>query len=530
MQIAVTIVAFALAFSVCGLAIAAETASPSGPGLRYYYPVAPADPPQVFDVDVCVYGDTPGGIAAAIQARRLGRTSALFCFGRHIGGMTAGGLSATDVGNAKAIGGMAREFYDRVGMMRGFRPSKARETFLAMLKEAGVPVHLEHRLAKVIKDGPRITEIAFENGNRARARIFVDATYEGDLLAGAGVSYHVGRESNDMYQETLNGKQFRNTHNFVVPVDPYKVEGDPSSGLLWGISDEAPGKAGEGDRHVQAYNFRMFLSSAEDRIPFPRPPGYDPARYALLVRYLARHPHVPFQLREGDSNNTGGFSTDYIGGSDAWPEADYATRERIFQDHVNYQQGLMFFAANDPSVPADLRQKVSRFGLAAGEFTATGGWPPQLYVREGRRMVSDYVMTEHNCLGKVVAEDGIGLASYNMDSHNCRRIVIDGKVRNEGDVQVKCPQPYPISYRSIVPREKQCTNLLVPVCLSSTHIAYGSIRMEPVFMILGQSAATAGVLALESNVPVQRVDYAKLKQRLVAMGQILQWNPSPLSP
>ena len=530
MRILFRLVLLTAALAIRGLAVAAETAPPAGPGLRYYYPVPPADPPKVFDVDICVYGDTPAGIAAAIQARRLGKTSALFCFGRNVGGMTAGGLSATDVGNAKAIGGMAREFYDRVGMLRGFRPSKAQQVFLEMLKEANVPVHLEHRLAKVAKDGPRITEIAFENGNRAAAKVFIDATYEGDLLAAADVSYHVGRESNDTYKETLNGKQFRNAHNFAVAVDPYKVEGDPASGLLWGISSAEPGETGQGDRHVQAYNFRMFLSSAEDRIPFPKPPGYDPARYALLARYLARHPHVPFQLREGDSNNTGGFSTDYIGGSDAWPEADYPTREKIFQDHVNYQQGLMFFAANDPSVPADLRQKVSRFGLAAGEFVQTGGWPHQLYIREGRRMVSDYVMTEHNCLGKVVAEDGIGLASYNMDSHNCRRIVIDGKVRNEGDVQVKCPRPYPVSYRSIVPRANECTNLLVPVCLSSTHIAYGSIRMEPVFMVLGQSAAVAGSMAIGAGIPVQKVKYPKLRAKLVEMGQIVQWTPPAVSP
>jgi hypothetical protein len=498
--------------------------------LRYYYPVPPIKPPQVVKADVCVYGGTPAGVMAAIQASRLGKSAVLVVFRKHVGGMTSAGLTASDLGKAEAIGGLAVEFYGPVGQTRGFRPSKAEEVFHAMLKEAGVRVFFEHRLKDVHMQGKRITAITCENGNRFQARMFMDATYEGDLLAKAGVSFHVGREANSVYQETLNGVQFHKTHQFVVPVDPYRIEGDPKSGLLWGIADADPGKPGQGDKKIQTYNFRMFLSNKADRLPFPKPAGYDRDRYLLLLRYIKKHPHLPLQLHNGDSNNDGGFSTDYIGGNYSWPEGDYSTREKIFQDHVLYQQGLMFFWANDPEVPKALKDKVRLWGLDKDEFPQTGGWPHELYVREGRRMVSSYVMTEHNCRSKVAAEDSIGLASYNMDSHNCQRIVIDGKVRNEGDVQVGCPKPYPVSYRSIVPKEEECTNLLVPVCLSASHIAYGSVRMEPVFMILGQSAANAAVLAIDHDTSVQKVSYAKLRELLLAQKQILEWKGSSKLP
>lgn len=491
------------------------------PGLRYYYPVPPANPARVVEVDLCVYGGTSGGAAAAIQAARMGKTAALVEFGRRIGGLTSGGLSATDVGNRAIIAGLADEFYKRVGKLSGFLPSEAEKTYLEMLREAKVEVFLEHRLKSVKREGNRLVEIETENGNRFRAKMFIDATYEGDLLAKAGVSFHVGREGNALYGETLNGRQFKNAHNFGKPVDPYVVEGDPASGLLKGISGEAPGKAGEGDKAVQAYNFRMFLTNGPDRLPWPKPPVYDAARYDLLARYLKAAPHIPLQLKPGDSNNTGGFSTDHIGMNYEWPEGSYETRERIFQDHVNYQQGLLWCMANDGRIPADIREKVKAWGLHPDEFKETGGWPHQLYIREGRRMVSEVVMTELHCLSKVVAEDSVGMAAYNMDSHNCRRLVIDGKVRNEGDVQTGCPRPYPISYRSIVPREAECANLLVPVCLSSSHIAYGSIRMEPVFMGLGQSAAVAASFAIDAGVPVQRVEYAKLREKLVENKQAL---------
>lgn len=501
------------------LALAQEGA----PDLKYYYAVPLANPPKNLEADVCVYGGTPGGVMTAVQASRMGKSAVLVVFRKHVGGMTSGGLSAVDLGRGDSIAGLGREFLTRVGQLRGFLPSKAEATFLAMLKEAKVPVYFEHRLKDVVMDGKRIARISMENGNSFAAKIFADATYEGDLLAKAGVSYHVGREANSFYQETLNGVQFRKEHNFIFPVDPYKTPGDPKSGLLWGISSADPGRAGEGDKKVQTYNFRMYLTNASDRLPFPKPAHYDRERYLLLLRYIKMNPPIPLQLHNGDSNNQGGFSTDYIGANYEWPEGDYATRERIFQDHVNYQQGLMWFWANDPEVPADMQKKVRAFGLTKGEFPETGGWPHELYVREGRRLVSDYVMTEHNCRSTHIAEDSVGLASYNMDSHNCQRVVIDGRVRNEGDVQVGCPKPYPVSYRSIVPKESECTNLFVPVSLSSSHIAYGSIRMEPVFMILGQAAGTAASMAIDMNVSVQKVPYAKLKERLLADKQLLEW-------
>ena len=499
------------------------------PGLRYYYPTPAAKDVQTVEADVCVYGGTPGGVTAAVQAARMGKKAVLVVFRRHVGGMTSGGLSASDLGNAAAIGGMAQEFYRRVGKQRDFRPSEAEEAFRALLKDAGVPVYFEERLKNVTKDGDRITSLHCESGATFKAKMFVDATYEGDLLAAAGVSFHVGRESNATYGETNNGVSFGSGHNFSVKVDPYKVEGKPESGLLWGISKAPPGEPGQADKKMQAYNFRMWLTDDAGRLPFPKPAGYDHDRYALLLRFLNKQatPAMPFQLARGDCNNNGGFSTDYIGGSDAWPEADYSTREKIFQDHVNYQQGLMWFMANDPDAPEDLRSKVRVFGLPKDEFRETGGWPHELYVREGRRMISAYVMTEKNCAGDREADDSVGLGSYGMDSHNCQRVVIDGAARNEGDVQIRTPRPYPVSYRSLVPKEEECTNLLVPVCLSASHIAYGSIRMEPVFMILGQSAGTAAALAIDGKTSVQKVDYAKLRERLLADKQILKWEAPP---
>jgi hypothetical protein len=517
-----------IAFLCLGLSASIFAAGPEtpSPGLRYYYPVPAANPQQVVEADVCVYGGTPGGVSAAVQAARMGKKAVLVVMRRHVGGMTSGGLTATDIGNRKAIGGFANEVYARIGKTSGFRPSDAERVFVELLRETGVAVFYEHRLKSVSKTGARIDAIVLENGNSVRAKVFVDATYEGDLLAGAGVSYHVGREANAIYGETINGIQYRKTHNFSVVVDPYVEPGNPASGLLPTISAEAPGKPGAGDKKVQAYNFRIWLSNAANRQAFPKPSGYDRGRYTLLERYWKAAPdklQLPSQLRNGDCNNNGGFSTDHIGANYAWPEADYATREKIFQDHVNYQQGLMWFCANDSAAPEAVRAQVNAFGLVAGEFPETGGWPHELYVREGRRMISGYVMTEAECTSRKIVEDPVGLAAYTMDSHNCQRIVVDGAVRNEGDVQTGVPRPYPVSYRSIVPKESECTNLFVSVCLSASHIAYGSIRMEPVFMILGQSAGTAAVLAIDSGVPVQRVDYAKLRERLLADQQILSW-------
>jgi len=494
------------------------------PSLRYYSPSTPATPPKTYEADVIIYGASPGGVTAAVQLHRMGKKAIIAEFSNHVGGLTAGGLSATDVGNRAAIAGMANEFYDKVGMLRGFKPSAAEKAFRDMLKEAGVEIHFEQRLTSVIKDGNKITQIAMENGNVFKGKIFIDTSYEGDLMAMAKITYTFGREANAQYSETINGVQYHAGHNFTKPVDPYVVEGDPKSGLLPLISSTEPPKAGDGDKRIQAYNFRMYLTNAADRIPFPKPKNYDPKKYALLARYLKVNPKLPIQLHNGDCNNEGAFSSDNIGKNWAWPDANYMEREAMFQDHVCYQQGFMYFIGHDDSVPQGIRDQVAKWGLTKGEFEASGNWPHQLYIREARRMISEYVMNENHCMSRVTPEDPVGMGSYNMDSHNCERVVVNGKVKNEGDVQIAPAKPYGISYRSIVPRESECANLFVPVALSCTHIAYGSIRMEPVFMILGQSAGTAASMAIDAAVSVQKVDYAKLKERLIADKQKLTWD------
>jgi hypothetical protein len=529
----VTSLLFACAI-VPGLCAADGIAGPAtpNPGLRYWYELPPAPQPQIINVDVCVYGGTPGGVGAAVQAQRMGKSAALAVFRRHVGGLTAAGLTAVDLGKKESLAGMAAEFLDRMGKWSGFRAADAERVFRTMLAEAKVPVFFEHRLHTVEKDGNRIAALVFENGNRIVAKTFIDATYEGDLLARAGVSFHLGREDNAVHDETINGYFIADKHQFKFPVDPWRVAGDPTSGLLPGISAEPPRPRGSGDKEIQAYCFRMWLVKAEQGHPFPKPANYNRDDYALLLRYLTTKPDFawswtyasgPVKLNVGDCNNAGPVSLDFIGGSREWPEADYAKREAIFQAHVTYQQGMMWFLANDPALTPEIRAKVSAFGLPKDQFAETGGWPHELYVREGRRMISDYVMTQADCTSKRVAADSVGLASYTMDSHHTSRVVIDGKVMAEGNVEVSVPKPYPISYRAIVPKEGECANLLVPVALSSSHMAFGSIRMEPVFMLLGQSAATAAVLAIDANTSVQRVDYARLKERLLADKQRLTW-------
>ena len=547
-----------------------------GPGwfllLCLHHPITHAD--EIIEADVCVYGGTCAGVAAAVQATRMGRTAIVVEPGRHLGGLSSGGLGATDIGNKSAIGGISREFYQRIAAhyrrpsswtletaagyfsrrrggqaaasslggpdatMWTFEPHVAEDIFFQMLNEARVPVYFDQGLASVKKDGTRIAGITAASGRIFRAKMFVDATYEGDLMAGAGVSYIVGRESNAQYHESLDGIRAQTPkHQFIVPVDPYVKPGDSSSGLLPFIQPGNGGKPGDGDRRVQTYNFRLcFTTNAGNRAPVEPPKNYDPAQYELLARYLealvaaGKKPKLsefwnPIWMPNGktDINNNGGFSTDFIGMNYGYPDGDAATRARIWREHEDYTRGFVHFLATSPRVPENIRAEMQQFGLCKDEFLDTGGWPDQLYVREARRMVSDYVMTEHHCRGQEVAEDSIGLAAYNMDSHNCQRIVKNGRVENEGDVQVPPMKPYPISYRAIVPKSGECENLFVPVCLSATHIAYGSIRMEPVFMILGQSAATAACLAIADRVSAQKVDYAKLRARLLAGKQILEW-------
>lgn len=514
--------------------------------------------------DVVVYGGTSAGIAAAIQVSRMGHSVVMIEPSNHVGGLTSGGLGFTDSGDKRVIGGISREFYQQIrkhydkpdawvhekstdyaryrsseDALWTFEPKVAESVFLQMLKKASVHVLMQERLNRtsgVTMQDNRILSILLESGKKLTARQFIDATYEGDLMAAANVKYTVGREANSQYDELLNGNQvMANTHNhrFVKKVDPYVVPGDASSGLLPGIEDSGPGIDGTGDHRVQAYCFRMCMSNVPaNSVPFPKPTNYDETRYELLFRNFEagdlRFPMKPDMMPNGktDTNNNCAFSTDYLGGNYKYPNGTYAERDAIIQDHDDYQKGLMWILANHPRVPESIRQEMAKWGLPKDEFVDNGHWPHQLYIREARRMVSDYVVTEADCRRTRIVEDSVGLGSYNMDSHNVRRFVTaEGYVQNEGDVQVSPGGPYLISYRSIIPAKGQATNLSVPVCLSSSHIAYGSIRMEPVFMILGQSAATAAVQAIQTDSDLQTLPFASLRERLLKDGQVLDLPP-----
>ena len=526
--------------------------------------------------DIVIYGGTSGGIAAALQAARMGKTSVLIEPTQFLGGLTTGGLGATDIGNKRAIGGIAREFYGRIWQhyqepgawtrqtresyltgrqqptgadektMWTFEPHVATKVYDDMLREAGdkITVVKGERLdlasdKGVIKDGARIVRIVMESGRAFAGKMFIDASYEGDLLAKAGASYHVGREANSVYGETINGVQAAHTvsHQFTKNVDTYVKPGDPASGLLPGIEANGPGEEFSGDRKVQAYNFRLCTTDApENRRAWEKPANYDPRWFELLLRnFEAGDTRVPWNPvwmpnRKTDTNNNFAISTDFIGQNWDYPDADYATRERIWRTHEDWQKGLMWTLANNPRVPATVRAEFQRLGLAQDEFTENGNWPRQLYIREARRLTGDYVMSEKNCTRTEIVPDSVGMGAYNMDSHNIQRYVTkEGFVRNEGDVQVRT-RPYPISFRSLRPRASECTNLLTPVCLSASHIAYGSIRMEPVFMVLGQSAATAAAHAIDEHTDIQRIDYAKLQARLLRDGQMLDFESPPLEP
>jgi hypothetical protein len=524
------------------------------------------------DYDVVVYGGTSAGVTAAVQAKAMGKTAIIVCPDVHLGGLSSGGLGYTDTGNKAVIGGLAREFYHRVwrhydadsgwrwqkkneygnkgqgtpaidGAQRTmwiFEPSVAEKVFEDFVREHQIPVHRNEWLDRakgVKKTGARITSITTLSGKTYTGKMFIDATYEGDLMAAAGVNYHVGREAKRVYGEDWNGVQtgvLHHKHHFGVlkdKISPYVVPGDPSSGVLPRISTEPPGVYGEGDKRVQAYCFRMCLTDhPENRIPFPKPNGYDPKQYELLLRVFnagwretfAKFDPIP--NRKTDTNNHGPFSTDNIGMNYDYPEASYERRREIIKEHETYQKGWLYFIANDPRVPADVRDQMRKWGLAKDEFKDNGGWPHQIYVREARRMIGAFVMTENELLKKRPTPDSVGMGSYTIDSHNVQRYITpEGYVQNEGDIGVGLKGPYEIAYGSLVPKRGQADNLLVPVCVSSSHIAFGSIRMEPVFMILGQSAATAAVMAIDAKIAVQDVPYSKLKERLLKDGQILTY-------
>lgn len=498
--------------------------------------------------DLVVYGATAGGVATAVSAARHGAKVVLLEPRNQVGGMVAGGLSGTDVGKREVIGGLALEFYFRAGRAYGLdrhlqevawmpEPKVAARVFREMLREAGVTLFENHRLREkegVLREGDRISAVALENGARITGKVFADATYEGDLMAKAGASYTFGREGVAQYGESLAGvRAVTPSHQFAVDI-PARDEGGR---LLPEVSAEPRGEPGSADKRIQAYNFRVIGTNVpENRLPWPRPEGYDPARYELLARYLAAMTAYlgrPMKLNEVsllrvipngkvDLNNRGGFSTDFIGRNYDYPEGSYATRARIWREHEDYQKGFYYFLANDPRVPVPLRAEMNEYGLARDEFTGNGNWPDQLYVREARRMVGDFVATQRDLQTDRVKPDAIGMGSYNSDSHNVQRFVNEkGFVENEGDVQVPV-QPYQIPFRVMLPRRAEVANLLVPVCFSASHIAYSSLRMEPQYMILGHAAGIAAAEAAKSGRSVHETDVPRLQATLLREGAVFE--------
>ncbi|HPA19375.1 MAG TPA: FAD-dependent oxidoreductase [Verrucomicrobiae bacterium] len=554
---------------------------------------AGAQPPKVVASDVCVYGGTSGGVVAALQAARMGKRAVIAEPGRHLGGMTAGGLAAVDIGEPRSVGGIAREYFTRLAAGYGktlawdqpfkghgggpatggafaIEPHSAERLFEEMLHDAGVVAHFGARLATVRKEGARIAELVMEDGAIFQAKMFLDATYEGDLMARTGVSYTLTREGNAKYGETHNGihygEKFRPRTDHAkpgpngrtpsgqgvwdrdLPLDPYVVPGDPKSGLLPLIDPGEPGTPGDPAPGIQAYCYRLCLTTNDNRIPIAPPKDYDPKRYEIVARFIAGCLAIgddvdlrwfskfdPLPNGKFDFN-TATFGANLPGASWEWPEASYMRREQIAKAHEDYHRGLLHFLATDPLVPQKVREAMGRFGLPRDEFTDNGGWPHQIYVREARRMVSDLVMTEHHTFGREVAPKSIGLGSYGTDVHEIRRIAKDGVVIREGKIATgrDGAPPYPIGYGAIVPKPNECENLFVTFALSASHTAFASIRMEPVFMVMSQSAAAAACLAIDRGIPVQRVDYAGLRERLSNGGQVLEWGqpakPPPQAP
>jgi FAD dependent oxidoreductase len=499
--------------------------------------------PALYDADVCVYGGTSAGVMAAVAAKRAGKSVLLIEPGKHLGGLSSGGLGNTDIGNKIAITGLARDFYRRIGKHYGkveqwtFEPHVAENLYKTYLAEADIKPRFGWQINTVNRKDGRITTVGFTSSpqpgeveiHAVRARQYIDCTYEGDLMALAKVSFTVGREPNTQYNETYNGVQLLDKHQFPDGIDPYKTPGKPESGLLYGISPKPLQPNGTGDAALQAYNFRLCLTDdPANRIAISRPADYDSTKYELLLRQIEKKTpkeltwnlmhFVAMPNRKTDINNCGGFSTDMIGANHDYANATPDRRAEIIRDHESYTKGLLYFIGHDPRMPAHLRREMLQWGYPKDEYIDNDHFSHQLYIREARRMVGEYVMTQANCQGRAVVTDGVGMAAYTMDSHNCQRVVIEKNgqqmVKNEGDVQVGGFGPYPVSYRAIVPKKAECQNLLVPVCLSASHIAYGSIRMEPVFMVLGQSAGLAASLAIDKNTAIQDIDLPALQRWL----------------
>lgn len=524
---------------------------------------------QTFKADVIVYGGTSSAVTTAVQISRMGKSVIIVSPDKHLGGLSSSGLGYTDTGNKEVIGGLAREFYHILyqhymkpeawkwqkksefgnkgqgvpaidGEFRTmwlFEPHAAEDAFEKMIATEKIIVHrgelLDRENGVEKKDGA-ISSIKTLNGKIYKARIFIDATYEGDLMASAGVSYHLGREANSTYNEEWNGVQtgvLHHAHYFKNDIDPYIVPGNPESGLLPRISSADPGIKGNGDTKIQAYCFRTCLTNNPDnRLAFQKPEGYDSTQYELLIRVynsgwretFNKFDHIPNS--KTDVNNHGPFSFDNIGMNYDYPEASYERRREIIAEHTLYQKGLLYFIANDPRIPEEVSKEMRNWGYSKDEFQDNGYWPYNIYVREARRMKGKFIMTENEVLGRKKVAHSIGMGSYSLDSHNTQRYVKpDGFVQNEGDIGVSPEKPYQIDLGSLLPEREECTNLLVTVCVSSSHIAFGSIRMEPVFMILGQSAGTVAAMALDKKKDIHDLSYEEIKARLVADGQILEY-------
>lgn len=521
------------------------------------------------DAEVVIYGGTSAAIASAVQLVRMNKSVLIVCPEKHIGGLSSSGLGFTDLGNKEVIGGISKEFYqevykhyqnkdawnwqpreeygnegqgttaidDEFKTMWTFEPHVAEQIFEDFIRENNITIHrdkwLDREKGVKVANG-KITSIAMLDGTIYKAKIFIDATYEGDLMAAAGVNYHVGREANSVYNEQWNGVQkgvYHHSHNFQeLNISPYIIPGDSTSGVLPRIATGRIGENGSGDNGVQAYNYRLCTTNAEGNIvPFEKPENYDPAQYELLRRIFKGGRHSMFgggkiPNKKRDVNNVGPFSSDNIGMNYEYPEASYEKRKEILKEHIDYHKGLLYFWGHDESVPERFRTSIKKWGLAKDEFTDNGHWPYQIYVREARRMIGEFVMTDNEILGKSKVLKPIGMGSYAMDSHNVQRYITkEGYVQNEGDLGIEPAAPYQIHLGTILPKQEECRNLLVPAAVSSSHIAFGSIRMEPVFMILGQSAGTLAGMAINEDQEIHEVDYDSLKNKLLKDGQVLSY-------
>ena len=526
------------------------------------------DSSKTITADVIVYGGTSAAVIAAVQVAKMGKEVVLVSPDKHLGGMSSSGLGFTDTGDKSVIGGLARHFYHRlyqhyqkdeswkwqkkseygnVGQgnvaidgenrtMWIFEPHAAELVYEQLIEEHDISVYRDEWLDResgVKMNGTSIQSFNTLSGKVFQGKVFIDATYEGDLMATSGVNYHIGREGCEVYGEKWNGVQtgvLHHGHHFKSDISPYIIPGDPSSGVLPRISIEDPGEYCDGDKRIQAYCFRMCLTTVpENRVEITRPPDFDSTRYELLVRIFEAgwrevfHKFDPIPNLKTDVNNHGPFSSDNIGMNYDYPEASYERRKEIIREHISYQKGLLYFLKSDPRVPAEIREKMSQWGYSGDEFIDNGHWPYNIYVREARRMIGEYVMTEHELIGNRPVERSIGMGSYTMDSHNIQRYIKpDGFVQNEGDIGVHPSEPYRIDMGCIIPKKEECENLLVPVCVSSSHIAFGSIRMEPVFMILGQSAATLAVMSIDAGTGIHEISYESLRTKLLEEEQVLE--------